>query len=109
MGHAKINRLLFIAEKKQGTAFGDDALKLALEELSQVQNCCCSDDTRIPDQTVHTQVLLTLQSENTLRYQEVALRFGGNVNRCLASFQCAKSLVMNASLGASGQLLPFIS
>lgn len=35
-GHAKVERLLFIAEKQQGTAFGDDALRLALEELSQV-------------------------------------------------------------------------
>lgn len=38
VGHAKVERLLFIAEKKQGTAFGDDALRLALEELSQVSN-----------------------------------------------------------------------
>lgn len=35
-GHAKVERLLFIAEKQQGTAFGDDALRLALEDLSQV-------------------------------------------------------------------------
>lgn len=52
VGHAKIDHLMFIADKKQGTAFADDALKLALDELSQ--------------------------SENTQRYQDVALRLGGN-------------------------------
>lgn len=40
LGHAKVERLLFIADKKQGTAFGDDALRLALEELSQVSSHC---------------------------------------------------------------------
>ena len=34
--HAKVDRLLFIASSKQGTAFGEDALQLALEELSLV-------------------------------------------------------------------------
>ncbi|KAL3145664.1 COP9/signalosome complex subunit Csn1 [Trebouxia sp. C0010 RCD-2024] len=56
LGHARVERLLFIADKKQGTAFGDDALRLAVEELSQ--------------------------SENTQKYQEVAAKLGGNsVNR----------------------------
>ncbi|KAL0044872.1 hypothetical protein WJX82_000746 [Trebouxia sp. C0006] len=50
VSHARVDRLLFIARSKQGTAFGEDALRLALEELSQ------SDDTQ--------------------RYQEVALKFG---------------------------------
>lgn len=52
VSHARVDRLLFIARSKQGTAFGEDALRLALEELSQ------SDDTQ--------------------RYHEVALKFGGN-------------------------------
>jgi hypothetical protein len=36
VSHARVDRLLFIARSKQGTAFGEDALRLALEELSQV-------------------------------------------------------------------------
>lgn len=35
-GHAKIDRLLFIAERRLGTPFGNDALRLAADELSQV-------------------------------------------------------------------------
>ena len=37
-GHAKIDRLLFIAEKRVGTPFGEDALRLAITELSQASN-----------------------------------------------------------------------
>ena len=38
VSHARVDRLLFIARSKQGTAFGEDALRLALEELSQVHH-----------------------------------------------------------------------
>ncbi len=38
VSHAKVDRLLFIANNNQGTAFADDALRLALDELSQVHS-----------------------------------------------------------------------
>lgn len=79
IGHAKVERLLFIAEKKQGTAFGDDALRLALEELSQVADAVIQQPK--PHCLSHT-VGMQTQSDNTQRYQEVATRTGGSaINR----------------------------
>ena len=70
VGHAKMERLLFIAEKKQGTAFGDDALRLALEELSQVSNAFghVLSHTACPVQYSRN----APQSDNTQKYQGVA-------------------------------------
>lgn len=74
VSHARVDRLLFIARSKQGTAFGEDALRLALEELSQVYYR----QRNSPDPCAILYLRsLALQSDDTQRYQEVALKFGG--------------------------------
>lgn len=40
-GHAKVNRLIFIAEKAAGQRLELDALKLAADELKKVLHSAC--------------------------------------------------------------------